>query len=149
MTRSRQRAKGRKSNSSFVALPHHILRSPEYATLNAYAVKLLLDLFGQFDGRNNGDLTAAWTVMNERGWKSKRVLYRSIHELEENGWIVRTRRGGRKICNLFAVSWLPINECGGKLDVPATCTPSNAWKTISLAPRGYLCSPTGIPMEAD
>lgn len=101
--------------------------------LSARGVKLLLDLFGQFDGRNNGDLTAAWSIMSKRGWRSKETLYRALGELLDRRWIVTTRQGGRRICSLYGVTWLAINECGRKIDVSATRTPSGAWKINPLA----------------
>ncbi len=146
MARTREQIKGRKSNGSFAALPHHIIHSEQYALLSAYAVKLLVDLFGQFNGRNNGDYTAAWSIMCKRGWVSKATMYKALNQLIQHGWIVKTRQGGRKICSLYGVTWLAINECDGKLDIKPTRTPANTWKTKSLAHLPYQCSPPPVPM---
>lgn len=110
--------------------------------LSAYGVKLLLDLFGQYNGSNNGDLTAAWSVMCKRGWHSKTILYRSLRELKEGGWIVMTRQGGRRICSLYGVTWLRVDQCNGKLDIVPSSAPLNTWKTISLAQREYQVGTT-------
>jgi len=126
--RSRAKQKGRAEKGSFFALPHNILESDEYVMLSAIGVKLLIDLCSQYRGKNNGDLCLAWKIMERRGWRSRDTLLRAQYELEEKGWIERTRQGGRNKANLFALSWLGIDECKGKLDVRASVSPSNKWK---------------------
>ncbi len=115
----------------FLAFPRHILSSPQYACLRPPAVKLLLDLFGQYNGTNNGDFCIAWQVMQKRGWRSRDTLNRAEKELLKAGFIQKTRQGGRNRCNLYAVTWLRINECDGKLDVSETRVASNEWKKTS------------------
>lgn len=95
MARNRLKAKGRREFGSFAALPHDVLESESYARLSGHGVKALVDLFGQFRGSNNGDLTAAWKEMARRGWTSKSLLYRGLHELLDNGLIEKTRQGGK------------------------------------------------------
>jgi hypothetical protein len=77
----RRRAKGRANKGSFISVPHTILEHDNYASLSARAVKLLIDLFAQFRGSNNGDLAAAWKLMEKRGWRSKETLHRAKREL--------------------------------------------------------------------
>ena len=128
MARKRWRAIGRADTHSFVALPHRILECDAYFRLSAKGVKLLIDLFGQYRGKNNGDFGMAWTVMEKRGWRSRDTLSRARRELLENGLIVQTRQGGRNKCNLYAVTWLAIDECNGKLDSPPTIVAPGYWK---------------------
>ncbi len=128
MALDRRRAKGRADSGSFVAVPHRILEHDNYASLSARAVKLLIDLFAQYRGSNNGDLAAAWKLMQKRGWRSKETLHRAKRELLQKGFIETTRQGGRHVCSLFAVTWLAIDECGGKLDVMPTRVASGHWK---------------------
>jgi hypothetical protein len=128
MALTRVKSKGRKANGSYVQLPHAIFQSAEYAELNAHAVKLLIDLFIQYRGDNNGDFTAAWSVMRQRGWLSKETLYRAISTLTERGWIIKTRQGGKHVCSLYGVTWLPIDECNGKLDIKPTRIALGTWK---------------------
>ena len=84
-------------------------------------------MYYQFKGNNNGDLTAAFTVMRAYGFNSKDTLDKAKKQLLDHGLIIKTRDGqflnpgGR--CDLFAVTWRAIDECNGKLDVPATSTP--------------------------
>lgn len=154
MARTRLKSKGRRDGGSYIAMPHIILESAEYAALSPQAVKLLIDLFSQFRGVNNGDLSAAWKIMSARGWRSKATLYRALHELIANGWIEMTRRGGIHRCSLYAVTWLAIDECGGKLDVSPTRIASGKWKKEARehsecpAQRLYLGGPMGVPVAS-
>jgi hypothetical protein len=148
MPRTLTKAKGRRENHSFVALPHHILESAEFAQLSSSAIRALLCLFGQFRGKNNGDFTAAWSVMQKRGWKSKGTLYGALKELQRNGWIVKTRQGGRNRCSLYGVTWLPIDECNGKLDIAPSRVPNNAWRKIaSGSPDKDHAGSTVVPIR--
>ncbi len=128
MANKRWRAKGRADIGSFVAMPHRVLECESYTKLSAKGVKLLVDLFAQFRGNNNGDLGMAWTVMVKRGWRSRDTLNKASKELIQNGFIVRTRQGGRHQCNLYAITWLAIDECGGKLDCAPTKVALGWWK---------------------
>src|SRR5688500_6980342 len=93
-SRTRERMKGRRNNvRSFSMLVHDYFQSEQYAKLTPRAVKLLIDLLCQYRGTNNGDLTTAWTVMRTRGWRSKYLLGKARAELEDRGWILRTRQG--------------------------------------------------------
>jgi len=113
-----------------------MLQSPQWAALSAHALKLLLDLAAQHDGKNNGDLCAAWRLMAARGWRSRDTLGKALAELEESGWIVRTRQGGRHRASLYAITWRAIDDCGGKLDLAQPGPVAlNLWKlkTVSVA----------------
>ena len=145
MVRTRENVKGRKTSHSFLSLPHNIIESAEFGKLKPSTVKLIINLGAQFRGKNNGDLTAAWVIMKKFGWRSKDTLYRAIKEAEETGFILRTRQGGLNKCNLFAITWKPIDECGGKLDVKPTRVASNAWKLNSPVPlSGQLVTNIGL-----
>lgn len=115
MAPNRRRAKGRREGGTFTRLPHAVTQSPQYADLSAYAVKLLVDMLNQYRGHNNGDLSVAFRLMQRYGWKSKDTLNRARKELLNRGFIVLTRQGGRNQASLYAVTWIGIDECGGKL----------------------------------
>jgi hypothetical protein len=142
---SRPNAKNRRPSKPFLRLPRDIVDSVEYAELSAIAVKLMIDLHAQYRGNNNGDFTIAWRVIEKRGWKSKDTLYRAVGELQDFGFVIVTRRGGRRIPTLYGLTYLPIDACGGKLDVRASNTASNTWKKNSLARYPYQAGPTAVP----
>jgi len=135
MASQRERIKGRKDSGTHAAKPHHIFRPnfkdkmPSPASiLNHSAAHLLDNLIAQFNGKNNGDFSAAPAIMELYGWTSKGALDKALKELLAHGFIEQTRQGGRNKCSLFAVTWLAIDECNRKLDVSATRVASNLWK---------------------
>ena len=130
MARTHGKNKGRRDGPSFSQLVHEYFQSPQYAALSPRAVKLLIDLYCQFRGTNNGDLTAAWTVMKQRGWTSKSQLQKALVELEARDWILRTRQGSINKASLYAVTFRGIDYCSGKLDAGVTpdSRPLHLWK---------------------
>lgn len=108
----RARLKGRTSGN-FALVPLSVIDAPAYTALGWPARSLLLELAAQYNGHNNGDLTAAHAVLRRRGWQ-RSTLQTAVTELEESGFIVRTRQGGRHLCNLYAVTWQAIDPCPGK-----------------------------------
>lgn len=115
MSRTRVRSTGRRESGTFFKVTHDAWRSPEFAALSAQALKLLIDIAGRYNGRNNGDLEATWTTMSrERGWKSRDTLHKALGELVQAGFLLRTRQG-RRLCgkhepSLYAVTWWAIDK---------------------------------------
>lgn len=69
---------------------------------------MLFELGSEFYGSNNGDLSATYKILKDRGWSSKESISKAIQELESAGFIVKTRQGGRNCCSLYAFSFQPI-----------------------------------------
>lgn len=134
MARTREKTKGRKDASAVAVVPHLVMRHADYIALSANAKSLLFEMAFQFNGHtNNGDLTAAWTVMRERGFKSQATLAKALAELLQREMLLRTREGRfinpGKRCALYALTWKPINECPGKdLEIGPTTKP---WRTFT------------------
>jgi hypothetical protein len=124
----RAKATGKGGEPGFLKLTRNITRSAEWHALSGNATKLLIDLAEQFIGWNNGDMSCEWSKMATHGWKSKGTLQDAKRELLDAGWIICTRQGGKNRCSLYAVTWLPIDECDGKLDYPSERVASNAWR---------------------
>ena len=118
MSTTRQRAKGRRESGSFVKLPHAVWRHPKFAALSPYALKLLIDIAGLYNGQNNGDLAAPYsTLSRDRHWCSRDTLGRALAELLQSGFLLCTRRGkqvkgygGKHYPNLYAVTWWSIDR---------------------------------------
>lgn len=133
-TKDRIKATGRAPSGRYFTVPHSILKTKKYTQLSGWAVKLIFDLLIQFNRYNNGDLCAAWSVMEHRGWRSKSTLHEATNELLRAGFIMLTRQGGRNKCNLYALTWEPINEIRDKrtgkhkLDVAPTMLEPGLWK---------------------
>jgi DNA-binding transcriptional ArsR family regulator len=129
MARRKFHSHGEKGEKGgYAALYHCVTRSQAYIKLSAYAVKLLNDLLSQYNGSNNGDLGAAYTMMQKRGWKSKGTLSRSIKELLESGFIEVSRQGGRHRCSLYALTFYAVDQCNGKIDIRPTTSPKSLWR---------------------
>lgn len=163
MSRAKDRAlktaKEARGGSGFLPFTLPALQSKALANLSPHAGKLLFDLCSQWRLGHNGDLSAAWTVLQPRGWKSKDTLHKALNELRASGLIVLTRQGGRHLCSLYALGWLAIDGCGGKLDIAATTRPYNlfdlplkiktpATPTVSIhVKRNTIDPPSGAPMN--
>lgn len=100
------------SQKRFVGIPYSVVNSDPYVRrLRAPEVKLLQDIWMQFNGKNNGMLSACHTLMEKRGW-AKSSLHRAFCNLLHSGFIVVTRQGWRQRGKptLVAVTWEGINE---------------------------------------
>lgn len=109
----------------FLHLHRTMLETQDFISLKGNSIKLLIDLGYQYNGYNNGDLCASLSVMRKRGWNSNQQLAKALKELLERNLIVQTKQGGLNLGpNLYAITWQPIDECGGKLDAnPTTVAP--------------------------
>lgn len=119
---------------SYAGIPRIVCDNPDYIGLSGNAAKLLFELARQFKGKNNGDLQAAFSLMQKRGYKSKDTLNKNIKELLAANLIIKTRHGKfinpGGVCALYALTWEPIDECQGKnLEVGPT---RNAPRVFSL-----------------
>ena len=133
--RSYANAKGRRESGPFIPIPVSVIRHPNYRNLNGSALRLLLDLCSQVRFKtggsvNNGDLTAAMTILKELGWTSNESIDYGLKELLYYRFITITRRGGRNKCHLYAVTWWAIDNCKDKLDVKPTTVARNEWKEV-------------------
>ena len=121
---SHRKPKGRPPPKSYYLIPRVVHRSADFRKLSPYALKLLVSVIYQFNGFNNGDLTVAWTVMSKlHGFKSEATLDRCKKELLAANLIYLTRQGGLGRCSLYALTWMPIDDCNGKLDCRPTTRP--------------------------
>lgn len=124
--------------AGFLHLPNVVTAEENFISLSGSALKLLVDVARQYNGSNNGNLCMAMKLMKERGWNSNNLLNKAKQELISKNWITKTKQGGMGIgADLFAITWQPINDCGGKLEVPST----------TLAPRKFKPLPKKMPHQ--
>ena len=99
------------------AKPKVLMAQQEYREMSWAARKVLEVLEYQYNGRNNGNLAATHTMLAEWGGMSKTVLAASLRELQERNLIQKTREHNRvkdgASPTLYALAWLPIDECPG------------------------------------
>lgn len=119
----------RRKKGRWAGVPHRVLDSENYKRLNGWDVRLLLDLSKQYNGNNNGDLSAAFNQFKDIGWRSSGTLNQSLKNLIKYGFIQKTRQGGKNHCSLYALTWEAIDDCKGKIEVRPTKTASNLWQS--------------------
>jgi hypothetical protein len=116
----------------YFALPLSIVCHDNWTQLSANGCKLVVDMGKQFNGRNNGYLSASWEKMSLYGWKSRETLAIAIAEAQHYGLVERTRQGGYKRPNFYALTWWRIHPDPdgkhGPLDCQPTARPSGLWK---------------------
>lgn len=99
---------------SFAGIPRWVMETEDYKGLSGNAVKLLNELSYQYRKHNNGDLTVAWHVLNDRGWNSRTTIKKARDELLEADLIVCTREGRflnpGGVCALYALRWEAISD---------------------------------------
>lgn len=124
---AKNKAKGRKKTASFVALPKYLINSPNYQDLRGNSIKLLTQIAEQYNGANNGDLQASFSIMKHKGWKSSETLNGALKELLDSGFLVKTRQGYfPNICSLYGLTWQRIDK-SEKLDDPSLIGKVLAW----------------------
>ena len=111
MARTRSGMKGRRDVGRYYQVLHSVADTAAYCSLSAHAQKLWHDLLLQYNGGNNGHIAAIFRQLAGRGWKGKNgTFYRALDELQEKGFIVKTRQGGigamKKICTLYRFTHL-------------------------------------------
>lgn len=116
----------------YLALPKVVMEHEDFRLLTSSGHKVLMALAAQYNGRNNGDLSATHTTMKAWGGMAHGTLCKALRELQERNLVLKSREAfkGREAsrCALYAITWQPIDPCDGKLDVADTTTPPRKWK---------------------
>lgn len=134
----------------FLMLPHVLLNCAKFRALSSSAVKLLLDIGSQYNGKNNGDLAVAWKLMKPKGWRSEATLNRAKKELLQAGFIAETRKGRLpNLCSLYGITWQPLNP-NLKLDIGPEGFPGGLWMELPRLPqtRASLATETVVEKRA-
>ena len=104
-----------------------LLNCTKFRALSGSAVKLLIDMGSQYNGKNNGDLAAAWKIMQPKGWNSEATLHKAKQELLAAGFISETRKGQLpNLCSLYGITWQPLNP-DPKFDIQPFAFPVGEW----------------------
>jgi hypothetical protein len=128
--KKRLRLKGRGESGRYAGVPTIVMDSPNWMRLTGSAVKLVLEFAYQYNGYNNGDLTAAYSILKKRHWRSQNTINWAVKELIHYGMIIKTRQGTLdKRPNLFALTWRAIDDNNGKMDLcSATKVSPGNWR---------------------
>lgn len=126
MAKTLSKAKGRRDYGRYFAVPHSVVCSDAFWSLRPNSCKLWLDLMIQYNGRNNGKIAAVHSQLKQRGWAEK-SLERSLLELQQKGFIEKTRQGGfglgGNLCTYYRFTHLATDEIPdlGLRKAPPTC----------------------------
>lgn len=139
MSKSYAKAKGRgQLRSTFSALPHCLLDCSDFRNLSSTSKVMLIACARLFNGRNNGDLSMPLAYLKKWGIKSSATATQCKKELIGADLLIctrdptRDRKNPHGQCALFALSWLPIDECGGKHEYQPTITALRKFQVSNL-----------------
>ena len=116
-----------KGEGQYAALPYSMLHSAAWRCLSGPAVKVFLELRTRFHGVNNGRLILSLEEASRLLGLGKATVQRALDELQEKGFIIRTRKGqwyGR-LASTWAVLDRPIEGMGAV----------QGWKTWQPPPK--------------
>lgn len=132
MTKSKPHKKGQYSS-----IPHHVIDSQSYANTSGNGCLLLMLMARQYNGRNNGNLTATYEQM-KCYFASNNTLRGAIQSLLDNrllaisGYGTTARKGGKKPV-LYALTWEVMDNLRPECDVviePTTKRLRDDWKKV-------------------
>ena len=132
----------RKSYKTGAWLPNEVLQSQAYKDLTSGAKNVLVAIAAQYRSDNNGDLSVAVTILSLYGITSPDTISRAVMQLRKHR-LIRLTRQGMKFRNrpsLYAITWKPIDKCGGKIGRLAGNVAKNDWRDYAGYPlplEGY------------
>lgn len=130
--RSDKATKGYHHSGGFAGIPRVVLETDDFLGLNSSAKVVLFYIANCYRGKNNGDLSATHEQLKTWGIGSKSTLASALAQLIHTNLIIQSRAGrflnpgGR--CSLYAVTWMPIDECNGKHDLEPTMTQPRSFR---------------------
>ena len=98
----------------FAGIPRYVIETDAYKSLKYSSQSLLLLMSFQYKGKNNGDISAAYSMYKDY-IKSSQTLCNARDELECKGFIAVNAYGGMsyggfKLPTLYALTWLPVDD---------------------------------------
>ena len=96
-----------------LSIPKALMDHPDFKQLSPSAMKVLMILGYQYNGHNNGDLSATYLMMKPWGGMAKATLANALKELQQRNLIIKTRtnykgREGAR-CALYGLTLAPVD----------------------------------------
>lgn len=128
--------KRKKGSRRFIGIPYNVAATRQFCNLKPLELKLLVELAFQYNGSNNGNLTAAHASLKERGWTSSGSLHKALKGLLSKGWVMVTRQGWKRRGRptLLALTWEGIDELR-----PSSAVTYDEGIKPSHSPLNYWC----------
>ena len=151
MANSLERSKGRATHASFVGLPRHVIDSEAFVSLPLLARALYVDLRRQYNGKNNGDISIADTLLAPLGWAHSSI-HKALAILIQHNLIVRLKKGGATFAgetnrapSLYAFTDLAIAANPSK--GIAGAAPLGTYRNFKAAPKKMAQKKTTCPQR--
>lgn len=116
----RTMANGRSVPEQFMQLPYSMVQSDAWRSLSGPALKILIELYSRFNGKNNGLLSLSYADAAKKLALGHATIGRAFDELQVKGFVRLIKRGhwyGRK-----AAEWAITNKGFQGFN------PTNDWK---------------------
>jgi len=125
------RSKRQKEEGQYVNLPYFQLRSDAWRSLSGAAVKVWLELYTRYNGKN-GRLFMSLNEAAESLGMGKATVQRAYVELEAKGFIVKTRVGNwyQRQAHEWRLTTKPTQKGKGKREPP-----THDWKAWKPPPK--------------
>lgn len=104
----RTNADGRSAPDQYMALPYTMVHSDAWRALSGGALKVLIELYSRYNGRNNGALCLSYADASKKLALGHATIKRAFDELRSKGFIQLVKQGhwyGRK-----AAEWAITNK---------------------------------------
>jgi hypothetical protein len=131
--------KSPKKSDGFLKLPHSLLRSPLWRSLSAVDRAVYVDIAGEFNGRNNGEIPYSERYGAGRLHLGRNTVARSLKRLQLRQLIRCTRRGS------FSVKTGAAKESLWYLEIMNPLGPLQSPVGPTTEPRTPLPGPTTEP----
>lgn len=134
--RTKRRGLQVESGERYALIPREMLESESYRALPSWVPRVLLAIAVQlYAVHRNGSLALPFSEAKLLGVTTQAQLYGGLRILEKADLITCTRRGrlegGRKLPNLYALTWRPIADPAAGVTYDAGVSvcpiPSHAW----------------------
>lgn len=123
----------RRTKGKFIALPHTLITSPAFRSLNGGTLKVYIELYDRYMGTNNGDLHLSCGEAAKLLHISKSTVSRAFRELNEKGFLRCTSQGNW--IERRASTWLLTHKGGNGRSTPLT--PTNEWKNWNANGKAF------------
>ena len=131
-----KRIRAVRDGATFLALPHVVLESAAYRSVNTFARALLIDIAMQLKGSNNGRLLCSTAHMKPLGWTSQGTLQKAKNDLLLAGLLYETVKGQRPHkASWYAVTGSPLERLPGYDHGALECFVRGSYRSQTSSPR--------------
>lgn len=132
---------GRSKGEKHVRIPHHMITSPAFRSLNGAALKVYVELADRYNGSNNGELHLSYGVAAKLLHLSKSTVSRGFKELSGKGFIKCASPGNWY--DRRAATWILTHRADNRPNGPLATNEWHRWSPNGKAFLGTEAAPDG------